>query len=94
MEGKRLTQFLSGTGGGTTEKPMRIESPLVIMFREDKHIVCHIHPPKGWDHKHYGMLVCDLVRHIARAFKVEEDEVWRWVDKERRKPTTEITQNS
>jgi hypothetical protein len=36
------------------------------------------------------MLIADIVRHIARAFKVREDEVWEWVDKERHHPTTVV----
>ena len=73
-------------------EPMRIENPLVIMFQApDKNIVCHIHPADGIDHTSYGLLVCDLVRHVAKAFKVEEDAVWEWVDKERRRPTTQIS---
>jgi len=40
--------------------------------------------------KHYGMLIADIVRHIARAFKVHQYEVWEWVDKERHHPTTEV----
>jgi hypothetical protein len=72
-------------------KTMRIESPLVVMFEADGEIVCHIHPSKkASSHQHYGLLICDLVRHVARAFKVDEDAVWEWVDKERRRPTSEI----
>jgi hypothetical protein len=70
---------------------MRIESPLVVMFEADGEIVCHIHPSKkASSHQHYGLLICDLVRHVARAFKVDEDAVWEWIDKERRRPTSEI----
>ena len=70
-------------------------NPLVIMFEApDKNVVCHIHPAKGYDHQMYGLLVCDLVRHVARAFKVEEDDVWEWVDKERHGPTTDIVNPS
>jgi hypothetical protein len=72
-------------------KAMRIESPLVVMFEADGEVVCHIHPSKtASSHQHYGLLVCDLVRHVARAFKVEEESVWQWVDKERARPTGEI----
>ncbi len=72
-------------------KTMRIESPLVVMFEADGGIVCHIHPSKlASSHEHFGLLICDLVRHVARAFKVDEDAVWEWVDKERRRPTTKI----
>ncbi len=71
-----------------------LKDPLVVMFQQDGQLVCHLHPPKDFDHRHYGLAVCDLVRHVARAFHVGEDEVWEWVDKERRKPTTDIKQPS
>jgi hypothetical protein len=35
-------------------------------------------------------LACDLVRHIAKLFQVNEEQVWEWADKERAKPTTPI----
>ena len=76
-------------------KPIMIDSPLVIMYEAEGGITCRIHPNKNAkSHREYGLLICDLVRHVARAFKVEEDDVWEWVDKERRKPTTGITQPS
>lgn len=72
-------------------KPIVIEQPLVIMFEADGGIVCHIHPStKASSHEHYGLLICDLVSHVARAFKVDESDVWEWVDKERNNPTTEV----
>lgn len=92
MKAKHLTE-LSLRGGGSSAKPLRIEKPLLIMFEQDHKIVCHIHP-EGYDHKHYGLLICDLVRHLSRAFKVGEDEIWEWIEKERRKPSTQITQPS
>jgi hypothetical protein len=64
------------------------------MFRQDDNVVCHIHPDKDDSHRHYGLLICDLVRHVAKAFKVHEDDVWEWVDKERDRPTTDITRPS
>ena len=77
------------------KKVMRIEQPLVIMFEDADRVVCHIHPSeKANSHEAYGLLVCDLVRHVARAFEVEEDDVWEWVDNERRNPTTPITRAS
>jgi hypothetical protein len=72
-------------------QPIRIERPLVIMFEAGGEIVCHIHPSdKASSHEHYGLLICDLVRHVAQAFKVDEADVWEWVDKERNNPTTRI----
>ncbi len=78
------------------DKVMRIEQPLVVMFEAPEGgIVCHIHPSKAASsHQHYGILICDLVRHVARAFKVDEDAVWEWVDKERGRPTSAITRPS
>lgn len=79
---------------GAIDQPMMITAPLVIMFKQDEDIVCHLHPPSNYDHTHYGLLICDLVRHVAAAFKVEEDDVWMWVDKERHRHTTDIKRPS
>ena len=77
------------------DKVIKIEQPLVIMFEDKGSVVCHIHPSeRAKSHREYGLLICDLVRHGARAFEVEEDAVWEWVDKERRRPTTAITRPS
>jgi hypothetical protein len=74
------------------DKVMEIKNPLVIMFEDGQGVVYRIHPSKrAKSHREYGKLICDLVRHVARAFKVEEDDVWQWVDKERRQPSTKIT---
>jgi hypothetical protein len=76
-------------------KAMKIEKPLVIMFETPDGVICHLYPSETANsHRHYGMLVCDLVRHVARAFEVEEQDVWEWVDKERDHPTTDITRPS
>lgn len=73
---------------------MKIENPLVIMFKSpDGEVVCHLHT-EGYTHEHYGLLICDLVRHAAAAFKVSENQVWNWVDKERYGPTTAIKRPS
>ncbi len=98
MKSKRIDKFLSNTSGalvgGTSEQPMMINAPLVIMFEQDGNIVCHLHPRPTDSYRGYGLLICDLVRHVAGAFKVDEDDVWEWVDKERHHHTTEITRPS
>lgn len=43
-----------------------------------------------YDYRAFGLLICDIVRHVANALKVNEDAVWEWVDKERACPTTPI----
>ena len=75
--------------------PRIVEKPLVIMFQlPNKDIQCDIWPAEGFGHQSYGLLVCDLVRHVAKAFDVEEDDVWEWVDKERHHHTTDIREPS
>lgn len=91
---KRLSDLKSSTAGplgGSTDQPMMIQHPLVMMFEQNDKLICHLHPG-DYDHKHYGLIICDLVRHISKAFKVDEDEVWKWVDKERDNPTSDLTQ--
>jgi hypothetical protein len=90
----RIGQLFAGAETGVPASPMVLEDPLVVMFQQDGQLICHIHPAKGVDHRHYGVAICDLVRHVARAFKVEEAEVWEWVDKERRSPTSDIARPS
>jgi hypothetical protein len=72
----------------------RIENPLVIVFQAEGKMFYHIHPLVGWTHEHYGLLVCELVRHIAQAMNVGEDEIWEWVERDRAKLTSPITQVS
>jgi hypothetical protein len=72
-----------------------INQPLVVIYpSEDGRLNTMIMPREEDTHKHFGLLIYDLVRHTARAFKVSEDDVWEWVMKERRKPTTEIKRPS
>jgi hypothetical protein len=91
-----------GTAGGPTRSlvrqtaPFKIENPLVIMFADKGgDVQCHIYPSERCPtHEEYRLLIADLVRHVARAFDVGEEDVWEWVDKERRHPTTAITNPS
>jgi len=69
-----------------------IKDPLVIMFKNDDNITCHIYPSKDMTYEQYGLAICDLVRHVAKAFNVNEKKVWKWVDIERNNPTTDIEQ--
>jgi hypothetical protein len=90
---KRIADFKSSTAGavpgGTTLNPMMIAQPLIIMFESDDGVNCHIHPA-GYTRECYGLLICDLVRHVAKAFNVDEHDVWFWVDRERHDPTATI----
>jgi hypothetical protein len=61
---------------------MKITNPLVIVFEQDGQVQTHLHT-EGRNFEQYGILIADLVRHVANAFSVRENEVWEWVDKER-----------
>lgn len=72
-----------------------IKNPLVIIYpTEDGKINTVIATREEDTHEHFGLLIYDLVRHTARAFKVSEDDVWEWVVKERHHHTTDITRPS
>jgi hypothetical protein len=94
MTHKHISDFVAAGGGGPTEQPFVLSNPIIVMFLQDKKVTCHIHKPPDYTYEHYGLLICDLVRHVAHAFKVDEDDVWEWVDKERSHPTTDLTEAS
>ena len=70
---------------------MVIKSPLIIVFESEGKVVTHLHTSESCDtYESFGLLICDVVRHVAKNFKVPEEDVWEWVDKERVQPTTLI----
>jgi hypothetical protein len=71
---------------------MRIENPLVIVYQNEDGDLQTILNPGERNHQQYGILIADLVRHVANAFKVPENDVWEWVEKERFRPTSPVTE--
>ena len=69
---------------------MRIEKPWVIVFQDDEGNMQTRLYPEEKSYMQYGILVADIVRHVAKAFKVSEDSVWEWVEKERYRPTSPV----
>ena len=71
---------------------LKIEKPIVICFlNDDGKIQTHLYP-KERTYGQYGISIADIVRHVAKAYKVNEDDVWEWVDKERYHPTSPVTE--
>ena len=72
-------------------EPFQLKQPLLLMFKtpQDK-VQCHLYPEEGMTHEHYGLLICDLIRHVAACFKVSEDDIFEWIERERDKPTTKL----
>ncbi|MFY9854772.1 MAG: hypothetical protein WAK26_12930 [Terracidiphilus sp.] len=71
---------------------LKIENPIVICFEnDDGNIQTHLYPKERTYHQ-YGILITDIVRHVAKAYEVNEDDVWEWVDKERYRQTSPVTE--
>lgn len=69
---------------------MEADNILVLMEKlPDSRIMTHV-ATNGMGYEAFSLLVCDLVRHIALAYEVDEDDIWEWVDKERYHHTTPI----
>jgi hypothetical protein len=66
---------------------MKIEKPLILVFENDGKVQTHLFPEER-GYREYGILIADLVRHVANAFKVRDNDVWEWVDRERDHPTS------
>ena len=66
---------------------MKIEKPLIICFENDEgNVQTHLYPAER-TYGQYGILIADVVRHVANAFKIHENDRWEWVDKERYRQT-------
>ena len=77
-----------------TATPTIITQPLIILFEHEGNLVCHLHPRQHDTYEGYGLMICDLIRHVARNFDVSEHDVFEWVKREYHKPTTELTRAS
>jgi hypothetical protein len=74
------------------DKPLKIHNPIIICFKNDDEMIqTHLYPSER-TYQQYGILVADVVRHVAKAFKVHEDDVWEWVDKERYRQTSPVVE--
>jgi hypothetical protein len=73
------------------EKQMiAIADPILIVFKADGKTVTRLHPPADYSHEIYGILVADIIRHIANWFQVEPKDILEWTVKELESPTTDI----
>ena len=66
-----------------------VKNPYIIVYEgPNGDSITELYVPEDWDEGHYGLMICDIVRHVAIAFKVPEAAVWEWVERERKHPTT------
>lgn len=68
-----------------------ITNPLIIVFETPEgKMQTHLHPGEANDYRLFGLLIADVIRHTARCFDVEVEQVAEWVNKELANPTTPI----
>lgn len=63
---------------------------LILTADDSGKLVCLIRKQPGDVAGHFGIALADCARHVARAFNVDEDEVFGWIEKERLKPTSTL----
>jgi hypothetical protein len=71
-----------------------IEYPWLIVHQpggEGNPIRTMIAGPTNAGHEQFGLLLCDVLRHVAAAKGVREQDVFEWIEKEFKKPTTNLT---
>lgn len=68
----------------------QVEQPYLMVFKAGKGYVVRIDTQGQFGPDGYGLLICDLVRHGARAFGCDEQLIWDWVEKERDNPTARL----
>lgn len=62
---------------------------LKVYASKDHGVVAHINA-NGYGPGHFGLLLADCIRHVARAFNVDEGEVYEYVKREMSMPSTKI----
>ena len=63
---------------------------IIYDLPEGGHETMLIGPPDA-THQHFGMHIADLIRHVAKRFDVDEEDVMDVVRMEYEKPTTNLT---
>ena len=73
---------------------MRIEYPWIIVHAPDGpggKLSTILGGEAQATHGHFGIVIADVIRHVARHFKVNDEDVLEWVTKELDRPTSPIT---
>ena len=63
---------------------------LILTADDTGKLVCLIRKQPGDVAGHFGIALADCARHVAKAFHVDEDEVFGWIEKERLKPSSKL----
>ena len=77
-----------------TDEPFVVTKPLILLFEQDGKLTTHLYPRPTDTYEGYGLMIADIIRHSAAHFRVTPEDVHEWVEKELRRPTTDITRPS
>ena len=76
-----------------TEQQMPIINPWVIVHQPDGEgggLETILAGPPDGNYRQFGIVIADIIRHVANAYDVDEADVLEWVHREMDSPTTEI----
>jgi hypothetical protein len=63
---------------------------LILTADDTGKLVCLIKKQPDDQVGHFGIALADCARHVARAFHVDEDEVFEWIERERDSPSSKL----
>ena len=68
-----------------------IEKPWIIVHEmPDRKMQTLLAGPPGASYEQFSLAIADIIRHVARAFNVDEADVLHWAEREIHSPTTDI----
>lgn len=70
--------------------PEMIVNPALIVLHRHDRMETRLYP-QDMTCEQYGIVIADVVRHVARAYSVSEDQVWTSVERERQHPTSPVS---
>ena len=76
-----------------TQDIVKVVTPkmYVMMFKDDHgDIQTRLDSDGNGRFEEYGILIADLIRHVARCFNVDVSRVMYWVKKELANPTSDV----
>ncbi len=63
---------------------------LILTEDDTGKLVCLIRKQPSDIAGHFGIALADCARHVAKAFDVDEEVVFDWIERERLKPSSKL----
>ena len=74
-----------------TDGIIPIVDPWIIVHQPEDKLETILAGPPDTNYERFGIVIADVIRHVANRFNVEEADVMNWVNREIDDPTTELT---